>query len=410
VLLCLMSAISACPEKGHENTRTSTETRVEEADSRNSAPRNLDISIYIDAAANYLSRNIDEEGMFIYRQPQDSARQYDDAYNVLRHVGAMYALSQYLETKGNPPAKEALRKSAQWLIQNCLTPLNGYEGVKAIWSDPEITHNVDELTAKLGGAGLGLVALVSAENLQPGIVDYEDLRSLGRFIKLMQREDGSFFSKYVPGRGGSQPESSLYYPGEAALGLIMLYELTGEVEWLEIAESSLAYLAASRAGKTPIPPDHWALIATERILGYHERIKKPRTTSADLIIHAQQICESILVEQQLAPEHLELAGAFTADGRTAPTAARLEGLQAAVEFLPEDQTALRHQIERSVDLGIAFLVKAQIAEGELKGGFPQAIRLDGNDDSSLFGSASEVRIDYVQHSLSAMIAYQQKAW
>ena len=95
----------------------------------------------------------------------------------------------------------------------------------AVWSEPEVNRSGKPLQAKLGGTGLGLVALLSLENIQPGFTPLADLQALGRFTVYMQKEDGSFYSKYIPSAGGRWDEwQSLFYPGEAALGLLMLYQ------------------------------------------------------------------------------------------------------------------------------------------------------------------------------------------
>ena len=63
------------------------------------------------------------------------------------------------------------------------------------------------------------------DQARPGTVPISQLQALGRFIIFLQKADGSFYSKY--GANGKPVEDwqSLYYPGEAALGLIALYEI-----------------------------------------------------------------------------------------------------------------------------------------------------------------------------------------
>lgn len=51
-----------------------------------------------------------------------------------------------------------------------------------------------------------------------------------------------------------------------ALGLIRLYEVDPSPRWLSAALKTLKYLAETRAGKTDLPADHWALIATRELL------------------------------------------------------------------------------------------------------------------------------------------------
>ncbi len=130
-----------------------------------------------------------------------------------------------------------------------------------------------------------------------------------------------------------------------------------------------------------------------------------------LIAHAAQICRHIVAEQQPQNKDLHLRGSFVPDGRTTPTATRLEGLQAALSFLPAVAFAkLRSDIEVACRHGIQFLLNAQIQEGRAAGGIPRAVARLPMDDplwsTSFNQRATEVRIDYVQHGLSAWMQYR----
>jgi len=188
---------------------------------------------------------------------------------------------------------------------------------------------------------------------------------------------------------------SLYYPGEAALGLIALYEADHSRQWLEAAAKALAYLAKSRAGLTTVPADHWALIASASLFPYLDQVSAIVSREA-LLQHATQICNSILHEQFHGGSPTGLDGAFDATGRTAPAATRLEGLLAALEFLPKGE--LQDRIEAATDRGVSFLLRAQITSGPNQGGMPGAIIVRAHD-------SSDVRIDYVQHTLCAWMGY-----
>ena len=87
-------------------------------------------------------------------------------------------------------------------------------------------------TVHLGGAGLGLVALLKVEAAHPGTTSRKILMGLGRFLPLMQHTDGSFYTRYNRDQVGlgwlDDSSPSLYYPGEAALALVMLYQWNGD--------------------------------------------------------------------------------------------------------------------------------------------------------------------------------------
>jgi hypothetical protein len=198
---------------------------------------------------------------------------------------------------------------------------------------------------------------------------------------------------------------SLYYPGEAALGLIDLYELDHSRQWLQAAAKGLSYLSKSRQGARDIPDDHWALIATADLLPHYDRAASPASRD-ELIQHASDICRAMLAEQVTTGDDPRLVGGFTADGRTTPTATRLEGLLAALEFLPREDAELRKRIEVAVKLGVEFLLRAQIKTGPFAGGIPGVVPGRTSVVVKAAARESEVRIDYVQHALCAWLRYE----
>jgi len=357
----------------------------------------------IHKAGDYLVRHTHADGMFTYYVSLDPKITPTKEYNILRHAATMYAISMYYQMYQDDNVPAALLRAGQYLRDECIEPLSEGSDMLAVWSRPEVTHSRRPLTAILGGAGLGLVALLSLEDVCPNTTSLSTLRALGRFIAYMQKPDGSFYTEYIPSKGGRDDSwSSLYYPGEATLGLVMLYEKDPCDVWLNVSSKALEFLAISRKSRLRVPPDHWALLATQRLLAL-KSVDLP--VSRELLVnHGIQICEAILKRQVQNPMRSNYDGAFTSNGRTTPTATSLEGLLAALDFLPEDYP-LRSRIEDAARRGIAFLVRTQIKEGDFAGAFPGAVghrRLM----SRLFNRrASWVRIDYVQHALSAMIQY-----
>lgn len=358
-------------------------------------------------SANYLVKSTKEDGMFEYRINMDPRIEVQERYNVLRHAGTMYAMSSYYQLQPDANMLSAIERAGRYLRDKSIHPIAGRDDLLAVWSEPEINRSGNPRQAKLGGSGLGLVALLSLEKIHPGFTPLSDLQSLGQFIIYMQREDGSFYSKYIPSVGGRWDNwQSLYYPGEAALGLLMLYEMDGSDVWIESATNALAHLARSRKNSTNVPVDHWALLATEKLFLLANDDELP--VSRELLInHAIQICNTVLESQIENSERPEYDGGFSDSGKTTPTATRLEGLQAALSFLPPNHE-VRKQINSAVHRGIAFLLRAQINRGEFIGAFPRAVGKmeQAFPQANEFNlRVTEVRIDYVQHALSAMIQY-----
>ncbi len=363
----------------------------------------------IDLSARYLVKITKEDGKFEYRINMDPSVKVKDKYNILRHAGTIYAMSMYYEGHHDANMWSAIERAGKYLRDESILPIPGKDNMLAVWSEPEVNGSDDPLQIKLGGTGLGLVALLSIEKIFSGFTPLPTLKSLGRSIVYMQKKDGSFYSKYIPSEGGNQDNwQSLYYPGEAALGLLMLYEKDPSSIWLKSAYHALEYLAQSRENSADIPADHWALLATEKILSLENSNEVPISKSL-LVNHAVQICEAMIREQIDDPVRLNYDGGFAEDGRTTPTATRLEGLLAASSFLPVNHK-MRKRIDTSIPRGISFLIQAQIKEGEFSGAMPRAVgrKWGNNSDAKKFNRrVTEVRIDYIQHAMCAMMQYQQ---
>ncbi len=80
-----------------------------------------------------------------------------------------------------------------------------------------------------------------------------------------------------------------------------------------------------------------------------------------------------------------------------------------VNMNPAVQVKPRYNLLRHA--GIAFLLSAQIADGPYRGGFPRAIgprEGDSRRDRSFNDRCTEIRIDYVQHVLSALLVLHDR--
>ena len=362
-----------------------------------------ELSAATDLAANYLMRQVRDDGSFVYRINTDPEVTVKPRYNWLRHAGTLYAMSVYYHLSENPELVPLIEKSVNHMRTKAMAPVTDWPDVMAIWTDGRITGAKGPLTAKLGGAGLGLVAMTALNRILPDAVPLDDLRGLGRFILAMQKPNGELYSKFTPSKGGPQDDwVSLFYPGEAALGLTELHALDSDPRWLNGAIKTIQYLAAKREGEAKVPSDHWALIATRRMW--------PQLADSDRAVfkrHARQVVDTILASQIWEQENPGYGG-FSAGGRTTPTATRLEGLLAA-EFLFREDPVYHRKMEIAISWGIRFMLDAQLKSERYKGAFTRAIgRVSSSHPKarSFNSRATEVRIDYVQHALSAFMNYR----
>ncbi len=367
----------------------------------------LEVRRHILLSGEYLLSQIQPDGRFIYRQHLDPDVKYSgNLYNVVRHAGTLYALGEYYKAFPAPSVKEKILLSANYLIRNYIKPIPGYKGVYAVISKPEEAASDKQPVAKLGGTGLALTALVPLYKIDKRIISKKKLQGLGQFLIFMQKPDGSGNSKYYPYTKKFSKFQSLYYPGEAALGLISLYEVDKNPMWFRFGKQYLLNLARNRQQAKSVPADHWALIATQKLLESGNKLLK-KSEVALLENHAKQVLESIMNTQNFSKKNMYTYGAFNNSDMTSPTATRMEGIIAGYKIFKDKDKLLKNRIIKSIAAGMYFLLNAQNKEGLLKGGTPRALTpLANTPKNKRYNErVGEIRIDYVQHAMSAMIDY-----
>jgi hypothetical protein len=300
-----------------------------------------------------------------------------------------------------------MRQATRFMRECCFTKFQSPEMV-GMWEPAHLTHGSPRAVYKLGGAGLALVALSSIEAVDPGSASLSEAQGLAAFGKYLMKWDGGFYPRYVPSKGGRQSSGEvLYYPGEMILGWTAMYDHHPSPELMEWSVKGLMHLARERAREGEAPPDHWALLATAELfrLAQRDHVEIPRQA---LLVQAIQICHGILEDGYAPPAFPQMDGALVARGHVVSTAARLEGLLAALTFLPRGHPITAH-VESAVHRGVAFLLRAQVKDGQYAGGMPLAIMLlppgSGIDVDKFNQQATEIRVDHLQHSLSAMAQY-----
>lgn len=347
-------------------------------------------------AADALQHLMLPSGAFVYRVRLDDAP-VRPKYNNTRHAGVMYALNLY-ETKHPSPALEQTLSKGLGFLKQQIRPLpDSSPKMSAIMSTPEKSK---EGKSALGATALGLVAFLTAP---PAMIDDNaQIASLGNFLLSMQRSNGSFYSRYYLSTNTRDDKfGSLYYPGETALAFTKLYawdKSPNKQKWGNAARSALLYLARSRAETKVYPPDNWALVATKDLL--KSGIPLTDKERAELIEHAERVIVSDVSMQLSAEAGPALDGAYTPQGNTPQTSARLEGLLSALTYIQDP--ALRARLEPSVVRAMSFLRKSQVREGAYAGAFTKTVAVNKKSKSHL-----KVRIDYIQHALSAMLQYEE---
>ena len=337
--------------------------------------------------AEWLTRVQRPDGAFryIYVADTDSFRKKE--LNIVRHAGTAYALLRMARVLDDDDLRGAGRGAIEYLIRQ-LQPVPGYDDTCCVFYNDK---------AKLGAAALAVVAMLElrGDDMDP-ILD-RWIRALAEFLLMMQRADGSFHSRYdLAARAPDDSFVSVYYPGEATLALVGLYNCFREERFLAAALSSANYLAGGRdrprsAGEPT--QDHWLLLA----LGSLEAPPPPHVLDYALRIADTMVAHQFTLERN-AP--LDYVGGKdnSMPPRVTPTATNTEGLTAAYRLA---QRAGRdtERYWQTIKRAAVFQLRHQYTTVS-SFMLPSPEHAVGAFRSSVLDPT--VRIDYVQHNISAL--------
>lgn len=171
---------------------------------------------------------IKPNGRFVYLY---KGGQVLKGYNLMRHFGTAWAIADIAASCGGLAAEaDAANCAMAWLSRKYAVPaLRGFA----------ISNNSK---AKLGGAGLAILALTSLAGLGLGVERLGLARQLGEFILSCRKADGDFHHKVDVFTGKPYDFRSDYYTGEALFGLVRLYEATGEKRFLQAVRETIPLL------------------------------------------------------------------------------------------------------------------------------------------------------------------------
>ena len=346
----------------------------------------------------FLVRETDPRGKITYRYSPDTDTT-SGGYNMLRHAGTAYSMFQVYRLLRDDAVFDAAAR-AMGYYRDRMREDRQHPGEWFI-----LDKGGKRKRAKLGGAGLGLLAWVEMEKARPGSADHEAMFGLARHILRMQNPDGSFESFYDWDGKERGKRKSTFYPGEAMLGLVRLHQLTGEERWLDAAERGADYLVNHRwvalGLRIYTPLDHWLIQALEEL----DRVRPDRRRAEYAFAMAAVIARHKLLDPQTAPP--DLLGGDVAGLSSLPSSANAgsfgEALSAAARLerrTRPDETRVLGWAKANVGMQLRnqfteanswFLADPDRAHG----GF----RFKPNDH--------EIGNDYVQHNISGLFGLLQ---
>ena len=342
----------------------------------------------------FLLRHQKPDGEFGYRYLADKDT-YASGYNLLRHAGTCYALMELYQVTRDERYREAVDRALASLVESAspLRPEHRRPDIEAIVTE---TTNPDK--AKLGGAALTVLAIIKYQEATGDEKWLRRAKNFAGFLLFRQEDNGRFKSRYWYEGDPDDKWESQYYPGEAILALVRLYEREPDELWLEAAKKGADWLIEVRDAGTAVEDlthDHWLLI------GLHELYLL--TGKDSYLNHSKNIAKAILIKQRMSHPKAEWVGTFYTPPRSAPVATRGEGIVAVCE-LAEMVGEPTEVYVRSLELMAKFLMRCQITDKD-SARVPNLEAARGGIRESLNGW--EVRIDYVQHSVSMLLGLRR---
>jgi hypothetical protein len=317
--------------------------------------------------ARCLARLVDRRGKFLYRYDAGKPGPMK-GYNILRHCGAIWAMTEVANRVGPlPEVLEAAGRAADWLIDKHIEPYRATGAHCVVARD----------NVKLGGNGLAILALLELAAATGRQDRIDQAQKLAAYILLQQQPDGDFIHKRRLSTDEVLPFRSDYYTGEALFGLLRLSRVTGESRWLEACETSERLLALAEYG---VPQQsHWMLYTLEQL---HAMRPLPLYRS-----HALKIAEDII-----------RSPAYRAEHRSTPIACRSEGLLCFIRLCAG--IAADAADRRAFDRAAAESRATVFDNLALQAGYrrPDGSFVHGRDRSL-------VQIDFIQHNISAFLGY-----
>jgi hypothetical protein len=355
------------------------------------APAQVTVERLLEAVrhgADYLLRVMDAQGRYVYMYRSVEDRD-DPSYGWLRHAGTTYAMFEAYEELGVPAYLEKGELALKYLAAHLV-------------DDPESSGKYaldtrDEEQQKVGGAGLALLAFAKHAAVTGKRDDLDTMRALARLIVKEQYADGHFHDNadVEHDTGKKLKREPVYYPGEAVLGLMRLYALDPQQSYLEAARRGADWVIHVRdeyVSEDNQEHDHWMAYAVNELY----RV----THDSAYLEHGAKIARAIQKKQRTSSDATapDLAGTFF-DGQTTPGSTRLEAYDAVIAV-----SRFAHKPDAwllDLALPVASATLGQQYDPDNDYWLKNPAKAAGGVRESLF--VQDVRIDYVQHAMSAWL-------
>lgn len=347
------------------------------------------------AHALFLLRHQDEEGRFTYVYDARHDRERPGSgYSLARHAGTAFFLARASRDLNMLEARVGTLRALRFLREHALGTCGAPDRSCAVWRD----------RVEFGASALA--ALASAEFLQSG--DDPEVRELLRglltFVRSQQRPDGEFMHEYDRERDKPIDIQRMYYSGEAALALLVGYEVLGDPKDKAAAARVMTHLTGAGwsffGSRYFYGEEHWTCQAVGRAAKHMD------------VSNALDFClrwGGYQRQLQYGPGQTpwQASGAFGVGPvllpRVTMAASRVEALVPIYQLQlrrGRGDEPLRQMLERSV--GLLLRMRWTEKDAHL---FARPVAAMGGMPSTLAQLSS--RADMVQHSGSALLGWAE---
>jgi hypothetical protein len=324
---------------------------------------------------------------------------YNKSYNLLRHAGTIYSLYQLFLTTKDDRYRYAGDGGWIWLMQQVKRERDDKGKLCAFVVERKRKGKKTAYTVKLGGTGLTLIALAEKMQFDKSEANLKLGRELANHILRSQRSDGSFKSYWPYKTKKAKLRRSIYYPGEAMLGLVRFYEHDPDPRYLEALNLSANYFINERWNvlgmRFNVPPDAWLMLALAELYKV--------SPNDDYAGHCATLVDSMMNDQLNrgweTPYRDYAGGYFPYPPVVTPAGSRMEGMTAcyyAMKKSGRDVAPLRATLKQAARFQTERIIRPEFAHL-----YPNPRRGLGAFRHSPVHNA--IRIDYNQHNISGLL-------